>query len=285
MPTPARVLYSSQTAKIDGGTYPIQSVALDITNPIDDVLVFGQLGSAARAQKEVSKSKFTIKTILVTGVSNAITADFLAGLTGKALAGTYSSIVLEGGYGFSGSGIVSNIAIDAAMNSFVTCDLSFEGVGQATIGAAPSSIISNATANTLAVVPVTTNYVAAGSSAGNAACVNSAKFSLDIPNEMIACLGGEVTGTHAAVAGGVALVAKPPFKATVVVEGTAATAADRVDFGPIFVTLPNGKTTSQSYNQAVGNVGATYNYTVEDVTCTFASSNVYAQPGVNTQPN
>ena len=63
------------------------------------------------------------------------------------------------------------------------------------------------------------------------------------------------------------------------------TAADRVDFGPIFVTLPNGKTTSQSYNQAVGNVGATYNYTVEDVTCTFASSNVYAQPGVNTQPN
>lgn len=280
MPTPARVLYASQTAKIDGISYPIQSVSLDITNPIDDVLVFGQLGSAARVQKEVSKSKFSVKTILVTGGANAIGASTFNTLTGNALAGKYSSIVLDGGYGFAGSGIITNIAIDASMNSFVTCDLSFEGVGQAAMGAAPSSIISDATAGAIAVVPVTTNYVAAGSSAGSAACVNSAKFSLDIPNEMISCLGGEITGTHADVAGSVKMAAKPPFKATIVVEGTAATSADRVDFGPIYVSLPNGKITSQSYNQAVGTVGATYNYTVEDVTCTFGSSALTTNPTV-----
>lgn len=281
MPTPARVLYASQTAKIDGVAYPIQSVSLDITNPIDDVLVFGQLGSAARAQKEVSKSKISIKTIMVTGGANALSASNFNTWTGNALAGTYSTIVLDGGYGFSGSGILSNVSIDAAMNSFVTCDLTFEGAGQATVGAAPTSIISNATATTLAVVPVTTNYVAAGYNSTNAACVNSAKFSLDIPNEMISCLGAEITGVQQLVIGGNVMVAKPPFKATITVEGTAASQADTVDFGPLYVKLSsNAKVISQSYNQAVGNAGATYNFVMEDVNVTFGTSTVASGPNI-----
>jgi hypothetical protein len=281
MSTPARVLYASQTATIDGTTYPIQSMSLDITNPIDDVLVFGQLGSAARAQKEVSKTKITVKTILASGGANAITYSGLAALTGKAISGTYSTIVLSGPAGFTGSGIISNIAIDASMGNFVTCDLSFEGAGQAYVGTAPGSIISTPTATTISVSPVTSNYVAAGYSSANAACVSSAKFSLDIPNEMVTCLGSEITGDQTAVFAGIKMVAKPPFKATITVEGTAASQADTIDFGPLYVKLStNAKVISQSYNQAVGTVGATYNFTMEDVICTFGTSDMSNGPTV-----
>lgn len=286
MATPARVLYATQNAIIykttGGGSYyslPINSASMDETIPIENVLVFGSLGAAARVQKEPSKAKMSIKTYLVSGASNNFDFQAIIDLTGQALAGTPSTIVVTPN-GFSGQGILTNLAIDASTNNFVTMDLTFEGLGTPTIDSVPtgisSSVYNGTPAAVTSVTPVTSNYVAAGNttlSVGvTGSCLSSAKFSLDIPSDVISCLGAEITGAQSVVASGNVMVAKPPFKTSLVVEGTSATACDSVDFGYISVKLPTPKIVSRTINQAVGNVGQTYNYTVEDLTATFASS-------------
>ena len=69
-------------------------------------------------------------------------------------------------------------------------------------------------------------------------------------------------------------VAKPPFKATLSIEGSSvdapANAAVQYVVGNFGITLPQGQVTSRSFNNAVGQVGATYSYTIEDVAATFA---------------
>jgi len=321
--TPARVLYATQNAviyptsgvqtgaagNITGGyALALNSVSLDITNPIENVLVFGQLGAAARVQKEPSKTKISLKTYLTTGTpSGCLPFDYLAigVLTGNALAGTYSRIVVEPN-GFTGYGILTSLGIDASTNNFVTLDLSFEGVGTPTISPYPTGISNSAYNLSLPIVtsvsPVTSNLVAAGvisvdplftgalgtliNASGVNGCVTSAKFSLDIPNDMISCLGAEITGLQVLVSQGNVMVAKPPFKTSLVVEGTSANACDSVDFGPLLVTLPNTRLVSQTINQAVGNVGQTYNYTIEDLTANFQYSILRGTGlGGNAEPN
>lgn len=306
MPTPARVLYATQNVAIwphsgTTGTFyslPVNSVGLDITNPIENVLVFGTLGAGARVQKEPSKVKIAIKSYLVAGTptssygtSQAFNASAINSLTGLALAGTYAKIVVEP-YGFTGYGIMTNLALDASTNNFVTLDLSFEGLGSPTTAGYPTGIGNSSYAGlyplATGVTPVTSNLVGAGiistdplftgapgggfAGTGLSSCVSSAKFSLDIPSDVITCLGAPITGTQVVVAAGNVMVAKPPFKTTLTIEGTAASECDAVDFGTIIVSLPNPRLMSTSINQAVGNVGQTYNYSIEDISCTFLDS-------------
>jgi hypothetical protein len=295
--TPSRILYASQRASLyisgnqGGGEVPkklaIQSASLDITNPIDDVLTFGILGSAGRFQKEVSRTKITLKFFPTkeTGSFSGILASDIATLRDRSLSGLYSTIVVEP-YGFTGSGILTNMTLNAAVNSFVDSDMSFEGLGFPVTGGYSPNISSNAyndgagTFIPTAVTPITHDKVSVGYYGGDftktdprlSGTIASAKFSFDLPNEVITSLGSLITGDQTAAYGTNRIVSKPPFKASLMVDGTSATAADTADFGIVSIVLPKAIVISSSYNQGVGTLGATYSYTTEDVSPAFYDS-------------
>jgi hypothetical protein len=287
---PARILYAGQTASItpagaagaSGVRYlPVQSAACDVSRPLENVLSFGHLGTLARVQNSVSTCKSDIKTYLanstgITGASNyanLLNAEFIQVLTGQALAGQVSTISVTPG-GFTMSGILSNLGIDISNGSFATADLSFVGVGEPYFAPAPTtSSFSEQPNMPTSFSPVTSTNVSGTITGG---CANSFKFSLDIPNEVISCLGGNISGTQTAIANSFLQVAKPPFSATISVEGLAVDAPTGAQLnsayivGKLAITLPNGTLESRSVNQSVGSAGASYNYTLSDASANFA---------------
>lgn len=265
-----RVLYVGQNAKIGGVEYPIQSASCETTLPQEDVFAFGVLGSAGRFQKEPSTVKADLKLFLSLGTGAGADvghfgADVISDLTGKAFAGTLTPITVSPN-GFTMSGILTSLSVDATNGQFVTIDASFEGIGDPYFAPAPETNVTTAagTALTIPLQPVTSDYVQVAG-----ACVNSAKFSLEIPTERLSCLGGVLTGAQELLTGDHLFVGKPPLKATMVVEGTSATAVDTVDFGGLRVKINDGKTISKSFNQAVGEAGANYSFTVESLDASF----------------
>lgn len=280
---PARILYAGQEAKIQhnagAGTakyLPVQSASCEVTRPIEDVLTFGRLGSAGRFQNSVSTCKVDIKTYLaITGgnANNCINAALIQALTGEALAGTNTVITVTPN-GFTMSGILSSFGVDIANGSFAMADFSFVGVGEPTFASAPTSNTTTEQANMpSSFTPVTSSSVGGQATGG---CAQSFKFSLDIPNETLSCLGGSISGTQGAVASSMLQVAKPPFKASISVEGASVDAptgsqlTSQFTVGKLGFTLPNAQVTSRSFNNAVGQIGATYSYTMEDVNAIFA---------------
>jgi hypothetical protein len=278
---PARVLYAGQDCKIvtNGAIskfLPVQSAGVEVTIPNEDILTLGRLGSVGRFQTTVATCKADIKTYLaITGNSSSavLTASVIQALTGEALAGSVSTISVTPN-GFTMSGILASFGVDISNGSFATADLSFVGVGEPAQSAAPVSNVYSEPGNApTSFTPVTSNLV---SGQGVAGCANSIKFSLDLPNDTVSCLGGAISGGQVAVSSSFLMVAKPPFKASISVEGTAvdyptgSQLTSQYQIGKFGITLPNGKIASRSVNQAVGNVGATYSYTVEDVSALFA---------------
>ena len=274
---PARTLYAAQSCTITpnaGGakSFPVQSASCETTVPIDDISILGKLGSAGRFQKEVATCKSDVKIYLgnETGDANSVLGSFLAILTGEALAGSVSTVSVSPN-GYVMSGILSHIGIDMSKGNFAMLDLSFAGVGEPDYAAVPTNVggAGSQPASAVAVTPITTGvkiYDITASTYNNA-CPNSVKFSLDIPNEVISCLGGKITGAQTMVSNDNIQVAKPPFKGSLSVEGTSSEASKKVVFGEvndvITIVLNDAKVTSKSFNQAAGNVGATYSFSVE----------------------
>ena len=291
---PARILYAGQQVSITANNgaqrfLPVQSASCEVTNPIEDVLSFGHLGSLGRFQTNVSTCKSDIKTYisLQTGTGlvgdasrvNYLDSEFISQLTGESLNGLVSTISVSPN-GFTMSGILSNISIDIANGQFATASLSFGGVGQPFFSPSPTgtSFLQQSNMPT-AFTPVNASYVSGNVNTG---CASSFKFSLDIPTDTLVCLGGIVTGTQTQVANNFLYVAKPPFKANISVEGTAvdapspAAATNVYTVGYLNMQLPAAKVTSHSFNNSVGAVGATFNYTIEDVSAVFSDNpNLY----------
>lgn len=277
---PARVLYAGQEVKItssNSGIYrylPVQSANCEVSRPIEDILSFGQLGSLGRFQTAVSTCKADIKTYIAntTGLNNnLLNTAFISQLTGDALAGSVATIGVTPN-GFQMSGILSSFGVEIANGGFATADLSFAGVGEPVFAPAPAGSSFSTQAN----MPASFTPVLSANVGGNitGGCPNSFKFSLDMPNDTISCLGIQVSGSQSEVAPGFLMVAKSPFKTSVSVEGTAVDLPSNPQgqfvVGKLGITLPAAQVTSHSFNNAVGNVGATYNYTLEDVTVVFA---------------
>lgn len=283
---PARVLYVGQQVSITsnaGATryLPVQSASCEVTRPIEDILSFGRLGSLGRVQTAVSTCKSDIKTYIpnVTGTgtltdssrTNLLDTLFIQALTGEALNGLVATIDVAPN-GFTMSGILSSLGIEISNGAFATASLSFAGVGEPDFDPSPTGAGFTQQANMPASFsPVVSSFV---SGAVNTGCATSFKFNLDIPNEQVSCLGGKVTGSQTAVAPNFLSVAKPPFKASISVEGTAvdapASGSAVYTVGRLSMILPAGQVTSRSFNNAVGNIGATYSYTLEDVSALFA---------------
>jgi len=208
---PARILYVGQQVAISPYNtgvsitryLPVQSASCEVTRPIEDILSFGRLGSLGRIQNSVSTCRADIKTYLPlsTGVgliddssrTNILDTLLIQTLTGEALNGQVSTIAVTPN-GFYMSGILTNIGVEISNGAFATASLSFAGVGEPTFSSAPTGVGFTQQTNMPATfTPVVSNYV---SGAVNTGCANSFRFSLDLPNETISCLGGKTSGTQ-----------------------------------------------------------------------------------------
>ncbi len=292
---PARILYAGQQVSItpngggaagtlSGTRYlPVQSAGCDENSPTESILSLGHLGSLARVQNAASTCKSSIKTYIpnstgLTGSSNyqnLINTDFLNILTGQALAGLPSTIVVSPN-GFTMSGILSDLNIEISNGSFATADFSFEGVGKPLFASAPAgSTFSEQSNMPSSFSPVTSTNV--GGSATGLGCSNSFKFNLSMPTETISCLGGQISGVQSAsFASNFLQVSKPPFSTKISLEGlaidapTAGQLTSAFTVGKLSITLPNGVLESQSTNQSVGSAGQTRNIEISDTSCAFA---------------
>ena len=295
-----RSLYSTQFLTLElteGGSaadvvsgLPVQSASIERTIPTEDVLVLGKLGSMGRQQKEVESVKMDIKIFWASGTRSSssstvinsandgsgtrLTADHLSTLTGNALSGVRSKIVLSPN-GFTGFGILTNFGIDAGVGDFLSATLSFAGIGTPVIANAATNPSSESSYAPASVFVYTSENVSLSNSTNET--IKSAKFSIDLPNERLSTLGAPVTGlqTDSNITGSHLLVAKPPFKVSVSYEGqlvTGAHAEDQITFGHLKITPIASAITTQSYNQNAGDVGAAMSFASEGTNCTFAAA-------------
>jgi hypothetical protein len=181
------------------------------------------------------------------------------------------------------SGILTSLSIDMSLGSFGTADLSFNGIGQPFFDPSPTSSASpDQPLMPATIIPVTT--IGVGGAVTGAGCATSFKFSLDMPTENLACLGTNPNEVQNAQTTSL-ISTKPPYKTSVTVEGfgvdvsSAQTATSALTtaitgvyiLGSLGIRLTNAKVASKSFNNAVGNAGASYNYTTEDVGVTFSA--------------
>jgi hypothetical protein len=124
---------------------------------------------------------------------------------------------------------------------------------------------------------------------GNTDVLNSAKLSFDMPTETLSALGNEVEGNTYAVRAGNRVFSKPPYKASLSLDGQGLKAAglenvhtsgshvisrvlpNEIQIGQLHcVVNPVGAATSaRSFSQNVGDVGATYSVSVEGTGASF----------------
>lgn len=270
------------------GVLPVSSASCEVTKPVEAVTAFGRLGSLALAQTNLTTCKSSIKAYLSSGASaytssglnTGVTAGLLRAITGDAVNGTYTVITVTPN-GFTMSGILTSLGVDMALGGFGMIDFGFAGIGQPLFSSAGSNATTEPSPNQTpaSIVPVTT--VAVGGQVTGFGCANSYKFSLDMPTDNLACLGDppdmpQMPGLNSLIA------TKPPYKATVTVEGfgidvantgllaTPANLSAAFTLGGLNISLPNAIVSSKSFNNAVGTANASYNFTMEDVTATFA---------------
>lgn len=270
------------------GVLPVSSASCEVTKPVEAVTAFGRLGSLALAQTNLTTCKSSVKAYLTsgasayvpTGLNSGVTANLLRAITGDAVRGDYTVITVSPN-GFTMSGIVTSVGMDMALGGFGTVDFGFAGIGQPSFQSASSNATTEPNPNFTpqSIVPVTT--VAVGGQVTGFGCANSFKFNLDMPTDNLACLGDppdmqQQAGLNSLIA------TKPPYKATVTVEGfgvdvsntgllaTPANLQGNFTLGGLNISLPNAIVSSKTFNNAVGTANATYNFTMEDVSASFS---------------
>lgn len=293
----SRALYVGQTVQIvcnsgqSTAYLPVSSASCEVTKPIDSVSAFGHVNSLATAQTNLTTCKSSIKAYLTSGGGGYVTgaggilsqfsginATGLSYLTGDAINGTQTVITVTPN-GFKMSGILSSIGIDMSLGGFGMVDFSFNGIGQPQFDVTPTTSASPDQASMPAsITPVTT--MAVGGSITGAGCATSFKFSLDMPTDNLACLGSNPDEQQSPNQNSL-ISTKPPYKSSITVEGfgvdvsTAQTTLNAAItgvylLGGLGIRLPSPKVSSKSFNNAVGNAGASYNYSLEDVGVIFS---------------
>jgi len=282
-----RSLYSTQFLKLrltEGtGSYitglPVQTASIERTVPTEDIVVLGRLGSVGRQQKEVETYKMDVKLFWASTSDARLTASDIIALTGNALNGTRSEVIVEPN-GFTGRGILNKFSLDGSVGSFITADLGFEGFGTPIITTAANAGNTEGGGVPSAVTVYTSeNVILGGNNSTNTSpteTINSAKFNLDLPTETLSRIGAQITGktTDANLTGNYLHVAKPPFKASFSYEGELVTGdhkSDSIQFGHLVVSGINFNVTSQSFNQNQGDVGATMSFNSEGVSVAFTT--------------
>lgn len=298
MATINRTIYTKSQVKIlsgsDAGPWAVisgvQNASVTFNSPNQTVNAFGSRGIVDNVKLEPETATTTFSFILptATGVGLHVSPVMLNQLMQNSLLDSPAPMHVEvAGIGKVISGYLSSINVSAAVGDLATCEMTFEGVpsggiaGNDADGELPDQIAS-VTATTYQVVtpdrvsglgPAVTNdgnsNPATNDVAGFGACVQNAAFSWDVPVERVMCLGESVSSATT--------FTNPP--------GTSSLTAEGMDMplgitgliigGYTFRIGENGKVSSREHNLAVGDVGATYNVTVES---TADSCSVVATP-------
>lgn len=278
MPIP-RVAYFAQSGTLVCGsnTYvlPISSANIEVTRPIEAVTTFGQFGALNTAQTNITTCKSTLKAYLGTGAGiNGLTKTVLDDLISGTQTGSITVKVSPNG--FTMTGILTNIGLDIALGGFGMCDLGFAGVGNPDV-ANPSSTTA-AVSTALTITPVTTMTIGSGGALSGASAT-SIKFSYDLPTDTLGALGENPNATQGSMNSVIAT--KAPYKTSMSIEGyginisgvkdTDVIATGVYGIGNIGIALPKGKIASRSFNNAAGQVSATFSLSVEDVSANFST--------------
>ena len=253
---------------------PINSANIEVTRPIEAVTAFGQFKSLNTAQTNITTCKSTFKTYLGTGEKiDGLTAEVINNIIAATQSEKIGIVVSPGG--FSMSGILNSLGVDISLGGFAMADLSFAGVGNPIIAEASGHTTPVTEAMTIA--PVTTMTIGSGD-ALSGIFATSIKFTYDLPTDTLGALGENPNANQDQMRSIIAT--KAPYKSTITVEGYGIDiTSGRLDksitgvfgIGNIGVQLPKAKISAKSFNNAAGQVSATFSITAEDVGATFSS--------------
>ena len=312
------IAVSGEDAAVDAVRFSLDEGSLGISRAKD----MGKIGGVARVQKDVATTKCSVKAFLASagkfndgssgtwpgasyhGATDEM-AEFLSDLEvsateGKQVQITCNSSNSAGGAddGFNVHGIINNISLDASKGAFPMLDLSFEGVGRMNslvMGTGSTLAGSHGGTESLeSVTPLVSTDVTLGTNPDANDTINSAKFAFDLPTETLSRLGGLILGLRATVANDNAIFSKPPYKASMTVDGQSLDSVNTqwgaasangtlassigVQFQKsgsagfmVAVNYEGAAVSSRSFSQNVGDVGATFSVSAEGTDATFTA--------------
>lgn len=290
-----RTAYFAQSGTLTIGNnsfvIPITSANVEVSRPLEAITSFGQFNSVNNVQTNLTTCKCSLKSYLGSGtIISGITADVLNQLILGSQSGLGIGVTVAPN-GFTMSGIMDSLALDIAMGGMGMCDFGFAGIGAPiTLSPPADTALTAATfsATGLHISPITTMSIASNSGALSGVYANSIKFSLSMPTDVLSALGDNPNATQGNLNS--VMATKPPYKSTISIEGhgvnpaiTDATASLVFGLGNIGIQLPNAKVSARSFNNAAGQISATYSVTAEDVGVVFSSLILsgYQQTGAN----
>lgn len=286
----SRTIYSQSEVRITTGDYNaaqtafavvsgVQSASVSFNTPRQNVNSFGVRGIIDKVQVEPETATATLSFILPSGQGggNHLTPTRINDLMANSLLDTPTGFNISvAGIGCVYSGVLSSITVNAAVGDLPTCELTFEGIPS---GGSPSQDLDNElpdkiTPVTAITYPVLTpdkvsgllagvgDEIASGNPDSNSngnfgASVQTASFSWEIPVERILSLGSSVTDA--------AVFTTPPGTASITAEGLDMPSGitGLIVGGYKFAIGTSAKQVTREHNLAVGEVGATYNVTME----------------------
>jgi len=294
-----RTIYTSSEARILSGTEVsawavvsgVQNASVTFNSPNTPVNAFGSKGIIDNVQMEPQTATATFSFALPSGTGNGshISPTMFNELMQNSLLDTPQAIHVKiAGIGTVISGFLSSFSINAAVGDLATCEMTFEGVpsggmvGNDTDGELPDKISSVAAIS----YPVLTADRISGfggggggsneggngnpgtnNIAGFGASVQNATFSWDVPVERVMSLG--LTPSEAST------FPNPPGTASITAEGL------DMPFNVTGITVggykfslgTQARVSSREHNLAVGDVGATYNITMDATADSCVCSN------------
>jgi hypothetical protein len=281
----SRTIYTQGQVKIQSGTTDgpwalvsgVQSASVSYSSPNQTVNSFGTRGIIANVQLEPETASTTFSFILPsgTGLGSHISPVMINELmTNSVLDAPVPMHVTVAGVGKVISGYLSSLSVNASVGDLATCEMTFEGVPSGGIalndadGERPDPVASVAAV----AYPVLTpdkisgigpavsnpdNVPATNDIGGFGAAAQSASFSWEIPVERVMSLGDLPANATA--------FTNPPGTSSMTVEGMDAPLGitGLVVGGYTFGLGTQGRVSSREHNLAVGDVGATFNVTVD----------------------
>jgi len=297
----SRTIYSQGEVKITTGNFNttqtafavisgVQNATVSFNTPRQNVNSFGVRGIIDKVQVEAETATATVSFILPsgTGAGSHLSPTKLNDIMQNSLLDTPTGFnVSIAGVGCVFSGVLSSVTVNAAVGDLPTCELTFDGIpsggslGQDLDAELPDRINAVQAATYHVLTPDRVSGVLAGvgdeidggdpdsNSVGNfGASVQTASFSWEIPVERVLSLGAGVSDASVFTT----------------LPGTSSLTAEGLDMPSGITGLIVGgykfgigtvaRQVSREHSLAVGEVGATYNVTMESTadSCTVINS-------------
>jgi len=281
----SRTIYTQGQVKIQSGSDAgpwalvsgVQSASVSYSSPNKTVNAFGSRGIIDNVQLESETASTTFSFILpsVTGAGSHLSPVMLNSLMANSvLDAPIPMHVTVAGVGKVISGYLSSLSVNASVGDLATCEMTFEGVPSGGItlndadGERPDPVASVAAVAYPVLTPDRISGIGpavvgndgtppSNDIGGFGAAAQSASFSWEIPVERVMSLGDLPANATA--------FTTPPGTASMTVEGMDVPLGitGLVVGGYTFGLGTQGKVSSREHNLAVGDVGATFNVTVD----------------------